>query len=893
MRMRNAVATNIQGCQMLKFYSPGDSDLPLSAKLRASIAMICAMAAMQSGRVLAETPVSAESGVLDEVIVTGSRQSGLKASDSPAPIQVLSAQAIQAASGNGELMNTLAQIVPSLTMQAFGFDMAGQTLQAKLRGLSPNHVLVLVNGKRRHTTANIAVDTGSTYQGGAGVDLNFIPLDAIDHIEVLTDGAAAQYGTDAIAGVINIILKKNTSGGIVNASYGQYGNAGGGKTEDVSGNAGFEPTEGGYFSLTGDFHNHGHSNVGEIDERVVNPANFTTYPKSNLPNVPGWPYLNKISGDGAQQSKLAAVNMGFDFEGGVELYSTITYGRKDAASYENYRLPSTADYTDSQTHATVVPFPYGFNPQESSHEDDYQVNVGLKGSIATWNWDLNTGYGGDKVAISTIDTFSFQAQLLGVPSPLNFYDGFLQSTQWTTTLDLNKDFDVGMAGPLNVAFGGEFRRETYEIGAGVPFSWQGGGASSYPGFTPNDAGTNSRKNEAVYIDLAANPIQGLRIDAAGRFEHYTDFGDAKVGKLTARYDFTSEFALRGTVSNGFRAPTLAEEFYTSTNVGPTTAFVQLAPNSPAGKLLGLGNGLQPEHSVNLSLGAVWRPLPGMITTLDVYQITITDRIVGSGQIIGNSSGTPVSAVVNSAIVASGAPIDPAVLASGTTGVNVFANGIDTRTRGADLVFDFPVEYSFGKVDWSIGATYNDTTITKFASTPAALAAITGGLPTNELYDPTAYSDLTTASPKYIVNLGALLTMGKLSVNLLEKVYGPSSEFANDDGDNGGTGPGTVPGCVPKPGTTFICPGGFDYFQSKIGVTAITNLDIAYQMKDHLRFSVGANNLFNKFPGRLNATLLSHTNSFAYGDNAGVTQYPTFSPFGINGGFYYVKGTFTF
>jgi iron complex outermembrane receptor protein len=872
---------------MSKLKNPGASAKSLAVKLRPAIAVLCAMAAFPSARVMAATPVSADNE-LDEVIVTGSRQSGLKASDSPAPIQVLSSQAIQEASGSGDLMSTLAQLVPSLTMQAFGFDMSGQTLQAKLRGLSPNHVLVLVNGKRRHTTANIAIDTGSTYQGGAGVDLNFIPLDAIDHIEVLTDGAAAQYGTDAIAGVINIILKKNSSGGILDASYGQYGNAGGGKTEHVSGNAGFEPTEGGYFSLTGDFRNHGHSNVGEIDERVVNPANFTTFPNSNLPNVPGFPFLNKISGDGAQQSKLAALNMGFDFAGGMELYSTITYGRKDAASYENYRLPNKGDFTDAQTDLTVVPFPFGFNPQEASHEDDYQLNVGLKGSIAGWNWDLNTGFGGDKVAISTIDTFSFQAQLLGILSPTNFYDGFLQATQWTTTLDLNRDFDVGMAGPLNVAFGGEFRRETYSIGAGVPFSFEGGGASSYPGFTPNDAGSNSRKNESVYIDLAGNPIQGLHVDAAGRFEHYTDFGDAKVGRLTARYDFTPDLAVRGTISNGFRAPTLAEEFYTSTNVGPTTAFVQLAPNSAAGKLLGLGNGLQPEHSVNLSLGAVWRPLPGMITTLDVYQITITNRIVGSGQIIGNSNGTPISAVVNSAIVASGAPIDPAVLATGTTGINVFANGTDTRTRGADLVFDFPVEYNFGKVDWSIGATYNDTTITKFASTPAALAAVTGGLPTNELYDPTAISDLTTASPKYIINLGALLTMGKLSVNLVEKIYGPSSEFENDDGDNGGP-----TACVPKPGTLFICPGGFDYFQSKIGVTPITNLDIAYQMKDHLRFSIGANNLFNRFPGRLNAQLLSHENNFAFGDNAGVTQYPTFSPFGINGGFYYIRGTYTF
>jgi iron complex outermembrane receptor protein len=383
----------------------------------------------------------------------------------------------------------------------------------------------------------------------------------------------------------------------------------------------------------------------------------------------------------------------------------------------------------------------------------------------------------------------------------------------------------------------------------------------------------------------------LRIDAAGRFEHYTDFGNAKVGKLTARYDFTPAFALRGTVSNGFRAPTLAEEFYSSTNVGPTTAFIQLAPNSPAGKLLGLGNGLQPEHSVNFSLGAVWRPTPGMNATLDIYDIHITNRIVGSGQIIGNSNGTPVSAIVNNAILASGNAIDPAVLATGSTGVNVFANGIDTQTRGADLTFDFPMDFGWSKVDWSVGATYNDTYITKAGNTPATLAAVgTNGIPTNELYDPTAYSDLTSAAPKYIVNLGAVFTMGNLSVNLLEKIYGPSSEYQNDDGDNGGGG---VPACVPKAGTNFICPGGFDYFESRIGVTPITNLDIAYQVREHLKLSIGAVNLFNKFPGRLNAEQLAHTNNFAFGDNAGVTQYPVFSPFGINGGFYYVKAQYKF
>jgi iron complex outermembrane receptor protein len=866
---------------------------PVSVRL--AVALICASAAGLYGPTSraataadAATDTATEGTGLDEIIVTGSRQGGLKAADSPAPVQILSAEALKAAAGSPDLMSTLSQVVPSLTMQAFGADMAGQTLQAKLRGLSPNHVLVLINGKRRHTTANLAVDTGSTYQGGAGVDLNFIPVDAIDHIEVLTEGAAAQYGTDAIAGVINIILKKSSSGASADSTYGQYNN-GTGRTEDVGGNAGMELTSAGYFNVTGEFYTHGHSNVGAIDERITNPANLATYPDSNLPGVPGYPYLNRIQGDAATQKKLFLVNSGIDFEDGTEVYSTITYGHKNAASYENYRLPNKAVYVDAQNGLTVYALPFGFNPQESSDEDDYQANLGVKGTIASWNWDLTTGFGGDKVDIATIDSYNpgYAAQY-GVPTAQNLYDGFLQTTQWTTTLDINRDFDVGLAGPLNVAFGAEYRRETYTIGAGQPLSYLVGGAASYPGFTPSDAGTNSRKDTAGYIDFAAKPIDGLRIDAAGRFEHYSDFGNATVGKLTARYDFSPEFALRGTISNGFRAPTLAEEFYTSTNVGPTTAFVQLAPNSEGGKLLGLGNGLQPEHSVNLSLGAVWRPIAGMSATLDIYQITITDRIVGSGSIIGSSGGTPVSPEVNAAIAASGNQLDPTVVANGTTGINIFANGIDTRTRGADLVFDFPVEYDFGKINWSVGATYNDTSITKYANTPALLAGVVNGLPTNQLYDPQAYSDLTTANPKYIVNLGALYTYEKLSVNLLEKIYGPASEYENDDGDNGGTGPGTFPACVPQKGTLFICPGGYEYFQTKIGVTPITNLDLGYQFREHVKFDIGANNLLNRFPPKYNSTLRAHEDSYAYGDNAGVQQYSTFSPFGINGGFYYAK-----
>jgi iron complex outermembrane receptor protein len=257
------------------------------------------------------------------------------------------------------------------------------------------------------------------------------------------------------------------------------------------------------------------------------------------------------------------------------------------------------------------------------------------------------------------------------------------------------------------------------------------------------------------------------------------------------------------------------------------------------------------------------------TTLDVYQITITNRIAGSGTISGQLNGIaqPGQAAINQAISTyshGSNVIDPDVLATGSYGIEIFSNGIDTRTRGADLTFDFPFDYTFANVIWSIGATYNDTTITNPGSTPAPL------LP-NSLYDATAYSELTTATPKYVVNLGTLVNIDRLSVNLVEKIYGPSADFENDDGD----GP----------------TGAAQYFKTTIGVTAITNLDVAYAFTDHLKLSIGALNLFNRFPTKINSTILDR--ELAAHDNAAVTQYPIFSPFGVNGGFYYAKAVYKF
>jgi len=751
---------------------------------------------------------------------------------------------------------------------------------------------VLVDGKRRHTTASLAVDNGSAFTGGAGVDLNFIPIAAVDHIEVLTEGAAAQYGSDAIAGVINIILKKNSSGGTVDAVYG--GNFdGGGKTTGVNGNWGFAPTDNSFINVTAQATNHGHTDRGNPDPRTE-PAYYSgSYPNSNIPLVPGYPDINYIQGDAETHFKLFAFNAGVTLPGDVELYSNGTYGNKEAQSFENYRVPAKVSYNPATapgiaeqygltpppagTVIVTYPFPLGFEPQEESEEDDFQLVAGVRGAIAGWNWDLAEAYGEDHLKVYTIDSANATLYAATGSTPRDFYDGKFVATQSTTTLDISKDFDLGLAGPLTVAFGAEHRRDTWQLGAGDPDSYIGGGAQSFPGYPASVATNASRHSDAGYIDFAATPVTGLKVDVAGRYESYSDFGDATVGKFTARYDFTPAVAVRGTVSSGFRAPTLAEEHYTNVNVGPTTAFVQLAPDGPGTGLLGLGGGLKPERSTNLSFGVVFRPLPDLTATIDAYQIVVTDRIVASGNINGSIDGVPYpnSENVNAAITASGLSIDPGVLATGTTGVNLFANGVDTRTRGVDFTLSSPQDYAFGHIDYTIGGSYNYTVATRVAGGTAEI----GGQP---LFDAQAITALTDQSPRVTVNLGARYTVSQYYADLHEIIYGKSSSCDNPDSDTSKTPYGT-------PCATYA--GGLYYYEDHIGSVAITNLELGVNLMERLTLAIGANNLFNRYPNQVNsANVAVEAANF---DNAAVEKYPPFSPFGIDGGFYYARVHFKF
>jgi iron complex outermembrane recepter protein len=854
--------------------------LGVSAAARAAVAADAAAPAADAAG--APDSDSGDLSSVNEVIVTGTRVTGIKAVESAAPIQVIASQSIERAAGKPDLITTLSNLIPSLTAQAFGGDQANQTLQAKIRGLSPNDVLVLIDGKRRHTTANLAV-LGGPYQGGAGADLNFIPVDAIDHIEVLTDGAAAQYGSDAIAGVINIILKKTNNGGNLGGTYGEYYD-GGGITGQVQGNIGFEPVPGGYLNLTAEVRNHGHSFRGGLDGRTLNPN--LTYPDTNMANVAGYPDVNLISGDAEYHSKIGSFNAGVEVVDGVQFYSFGSYGYKKAQSYENYRTPSTVSYQGPLTGGVKdYLFPLGFSPLEATRETDYEITGGLKGELDAWRWDLSANYGYDKVLVYTLNSANTAiaggytditgAVIPGTDStPRDFYDGFFKATQATANIDINRDVEVGLAGPLNVAFGGEYRRNAYAIGAGDPNSYIGSGAQSYPGFQPADASIHSRKNYAGYVDLSAKPIDQLRVDLAGRFEHYDDFGSKTVGKLTARYDVIPEIGIRGTVSTGFRAPTLAEEYYRATNVSPDSATVQLQPNSKAAADLGLG-ALKPETSRNYSFGLALQPLPGITATIDAYMIDINNRIVASGTLNSVVNGVLVSPAIATAIADSGAVPPSLVVPGGSYSVSLFTNGIDTRTKGVDFTLDAPFDYGWNKLDLSLGATYSDTTIRSIHNAPAQLAGQTPFATGSALFDQAALSDLTSANPKYVLNFGAYwVAYEKFSASVHEIIYGKTQEYQSDTGK------------TPTGATSVIT-----YWPNTVGVTPITNVELSLQATKMVKLSIGANNAFNRYPNKVNSILRQ---GFAATYNRSTTTlYPSISPFGINGGFYYIKGVFEF
>lgn len=855
-----------------------------------------------------------EGGVTgSDIIVTGTRTMGQQAADSATPIMLVSEEALEKV-GQPNLNKALTQLVPSFTAQTQGTDMASFSLSARLRGVSPNHTLVMVNGKRRHGNSILQVINGA-FGGSAAPSIDLIPPDAVQRIEILQDGAAAQYGSDAIAGVINIILKSNDTGVTAKASVGQYYDREG-RMYSASGNFGLPVGDSGFLNVTLFQRSNDFTTIGDGQITARN-LDGTTNTSVSAAFRPIYNALNARNGTaaingGQPKSKLyiGQYNFGYDF-GGVEVYSFGNASYRHGDALQGYRPPNricavTADPTTC-LQSTVAD---GLVPHIEVKQNEFSFTGGVRGESDGWNWDIAGTYAQDKAEVYTtnsanaslfITTFNnarnaalargatataaITAGQAGAFTPTDFYDGSFKFTQFVGTLDVSKEFDIGLAEPLNFAFGSEFRKETYAISPGDAGSLFVEGGQSFPGYSLSDSGQIGREAQSTYIDLSVKPTPEWLINLAGRFEQYSDFGDTLIGKLTTRYDFSDSFALRATASTGFRAPSLPESGYSATNVGPTSAVLQLAPSSPGSAAAGFG-ALKPEESLNISVGTVVRPAPRLIVTLDGYYIRIKDRIVSSGTIIGQDSApfpTPgirrtnlingISAydLVIGAITASGKSLDPTVLQSGQLSLQTFTNGIDTRTYGLELSARYPFELGFGKLDVTLGANYNDTKVTKNRL--------------GNLFNLSARAIIETSSPKFKSVLGMLFSSGRFTANARATYFSETELLFQPNAFS------TTPRPITGDGTAGYYPG-------IVKAAVIADLELGYDLTDFLNISIGADNIFNKKPEI--PDLVADYNPAApasgwlagrspYINNGGTINAPfNHGPYGTNGGYYYAR-----
>ncbi|HEX7339092.1 MAG TPA: TonB-dependent receptor [Rhodanobacteraceae bacterium] len=786
--------------------------------LAASIAFACQPALAQDSQQTTATSQTTQkkATTLSTVVVTGARGFPRTEADSLAPVDVLTPQALES-TGATNLAEALRVLLPSFNFpQPSVTDATDATKPAQLRGLSPDETLVLINGKRQHTTAIVNVN-GSLGRGSSPVDLNAIPMNAIDHIEVLRDGAAAQYGSDAIAGVINIILKGGAQHGSVNVTHGIH-DTGDGSTWRGGADGGFALGSKGWVHLS--------ANV--MNQQPTNRAG----PDIRYPGDPTYGTVTFHYGLALTRAKKAAINAQYDLGEHAQLYAFTLFNKRDVSAGGFFR--SLSQYASSTPAAAAV-YPDGYLPIEnSSIRDDSEV-LGVRGDVGGWHYDVSLDSGGNHWKLHTSDTFNYS---LGAASPTYFLIGTLSNRQNVLNADFIKTFRPGwLANPLTVAWGLEYRHQKFTIKQGDTASYFGTGAQVYPGYQPGDAGSHSRHNSAVYVDLTSDLTDNFTGELAARHEHYSDFGNANSFKLGGRYAIGDSWALRGTVSTGFRAPSLQQEYYSSTainfvdvgggNLVPFT--IRTFPvNDPAAVALG-AQPLKAEKSHNYGLGVVFTPLNGLYATLDLYQINIDNRVVLSGNLVG----TPVQDYLTSV----GIPF--------VSGGRFFTNAIDTRTRGADLVVTYPWDLGAGgTLKWTGGANYNKTDITHVKPNPPQLGLAGLTLP---VLGRDSRGRITEGTPRSKIFVGARWSLGHWSVNSQLTRYGQFTAFSSS---------------TPADDQTY-------------GSRFVLDLSGSYAVADWT-FTLGADNATNAYPEKNSPANNYH----------GILPYPQGSPIGFSGAYYY-------
>ncbi|UOG73604.1 TonB-dependent receptor [Hymenobacter tibetensis] len=728
---------------------------------------------------------------LSEVQIVGSRSQNRSVTDSPSPVDVIDIREVTAKTGQLDVNQLLQFVAPSFNSnRQTGSDGADHVDPASLRGLGPDQTLVLVNGKRQHQSALVNL-FGSRGRGNTGTDLNVIPAASIERIEILRDGAAAQYGSDAIAGVINIVLKKTTNELTVSTNYGAYDakyrfddkNFDGGNF-NANANYGIKVGEqGGYINATLDYNQREHTQ------------------RANVPAEDG--IARRQYGDPQVKNAAAYLNAKFPISDKAQVYAFGGLNKRRGDSYAWTR------FADDDRNVPSI-YPNGYDPIITSDIWDGSVVVGLRTQLGAWELDLSNNFGSNRFEYGVENTLNAS---LGTNSPTKFKAGGFQLQQQVQSLGLTRNY-ASVLGGLNLAAGAEWRHEWYSLFAGEEASYRNydpagtpdslrraAGSQGFPGYQPTDAIKAERDNVGAYVDAELSITPQWLVAAALRYEYYTDFGSTLNYKLATRYNLTEFLTLRGTYSTGFRAPSLAQVNFNST----FTNFIQGQPvevllarnNSAVTQKLGIPS-LKQETSNSANIGLTSRIGSSLSLTLDGYYIKIDDRVVLTSQF---SSEDPV--------------IGPDLQALNVGQAQFFANAASTESLGLDAVLSHTLALSNGRLNSTLAANFNRLRIDRVRTS----GRLTGR--EDEFFGPREQAFVKASAPPSKINLTFDYQLGRFGA-LLRFVRFADVKLIGYDGLD-------------------------QVYDSRI----TTDLALSYSLTDHLQLSVGSSNLFNRYPSFFN------------------------------------------
>ncbi|MDC9498874.1 MULTISPECIES: TonB-dependent receptor plug domain-containing protein [unclassified Pseudoalteromonas] len=816
---------------------------------------------------------------VEKIAVVGTRSAPRSIGDSPVPIDIIGGEELEK-SGNTDMLELLKGSVPSFNVHQNPIsDAASLVRPANLRGLPSDSTLILLNGKRRHRASVIAFLGGGINDGAQGADISVIPSIALKQVEVLRDGAAAQYGSDAIAGVMNFQLKDASEGGKFEVRHGQY-YEGDGDTTQISGNVGLPFTDNGFANLSFQY------KTADATSRSEQRPDAAALSAAGVPEVSS---LAQVWGAPEVDDDISIFgNFGLELTNDSEFYMFGNYSERDVRGGFYYRNPHTrpgvysndggetllvADLTedmsgncptiaiddnvlDNPDYISGVAnnpdcfafneiIPGGFTPNFGGNITDTSLTIGTKGMftggfLKDAFYDLSGTVGLNESRYFIYDTVNAS---LGADSPRDFSPGKYEQLEKNFNFDLSKGFDFDLAYDVNIAGGLEWHEETFTVISGDEASFTAGplteqgfgiGSNGFPGFKPSDAGEYTRRNYAAYVDIEAPFTEEFLMGLAVRFEDYDSFGTTTNYKVMAQYHVTEDLNIRGSVSTGFRAPTVGQANVSNVQTNLSDGVLQdsalLPPTNPIAVQLG-GTELEPEESQSYTLGAVYT-IGDLFVTLDYYNIEVDDRISQSEKIV-------LSQDDKDTLEAAGVPN-----AQSYAQVSFFTNDFDTTTQGIDLVANYTADMLGGSSTFSLAYNWNETEVTKFSD-------ITGEFKVKRLEE-----DL----PNHRATLTWAQQWESFSMFTRANYYG---EYQGVHVDYDAT--------------------------AKTADAAVTiDAEITYFLNESISFSVGAQNIFDQ-----DAEKLDFEDRTGIPNNNWGGQYYETSPYGINGGFYYAKATYTF